>query len=58
MSKKSYRQAINEALAQEMRRDPTVILMGEDTAGGLGAPGEDDAWARRVRTMPGAARSA
>jgi pyruvate/2-oxoglutarate/acetoin dehydrogenase E1 component len=44
MSKKSYRQAINEALAQEMRRDPTVIVMGEDTAGGMGAPGEDDAW--------------
>ena len=44
MSKKSYRQAINEALAQEMRRDPTVIVMGEDNAGGMGAPGEDDAW--------------
>ena len=44
MAKKSYRQAINEALAQEMRRDPTVIVMGEDNAGGLGAPGEDDAW--------------
>ncbi|MDT8871205.1 hypothetical protein RAA17_09350 [Komagataeibacter rhaeticus] len=28
MSKKSFRQAINEALRQEMRRDPTVILMG------------------------------
>ncbi len=44
MSRKSYRQAINEALLQEMRRDPTVIVMGEDNAGGLGAPGEDDAW--------------
>ncbi len=44
MSKKSFRQAINEALAQEMRRDPTVIVMGEDNAGGMGAPGEDDAW--------------
>ena len=44
MAKKSFRQAINEALAQEMRRDPTVILMGEDVAGGMGAPGEDDAW--------------
>ncbi len=44
MSKKSYRQAINEALRQEMERDPTVILMGEDVAGGMGAPGEDDAW--------------
>lgn len=30
----SYRQAINEALRLEMRRDPTVILMGEDVAGG------------------------
>jgi acetoin:2,6-dichlorophenolindophenol oxidoreductase subunit beta len=44
MAKKSYRQAINEAIAQEMRRDPTVIVMGEDNAGGIGAPGEDDAW--------------
>jgi pyruvate dehydrogenase E1 component beta subunit len=44
MAKKTYRAAINEALAQEMRRDPTVIVMGEDNAGGMGAPGEDDAW--------------
>src|ERR671911_1221355 len=44
MSKKSYRQAINEALRQEMERDPRVVLMGEDVAGGMGAPGEDDAW--------------
>ncbi len=44
MAKKSYREAINEAIAQEMRRDPTVIVMGEDNAGGIGAPGEDDAW--------------
>jgi pyruvate dehydrogenase E1 component beta subunit len=27
-----------------MRRDHRVIVMGEDVAGGLGAPGEDDAW--------------
>ena len=44
MSKKSFRQAINEALRQEMRRDPRVVLMGEDIAGGAGAPGEQDAW--------------
>ncbi len=44
MAKKSFRQAINEALRQEMDRDPTVVLMGEDVAGGAGAPGEDDAW--------------
>lgn len=40
MSKKSYRQAINEALRQEMRRDPNVIVLGEDVAGGQGASGE------------------
>ena len=44
MAKKSFRQAVNEALRQEMERDPTVVLMGEDVAGGMGAPGEDDAW--------------
>ncbi|MBK5004913.1 MULTISPECIES: alpha-ketoacid dehydrogenase subunit beta [Pseudomonas] len=40
----SYQQAINEALAQEMRRDESVFIIGEDVAGGAGAPGEDDAW--------------
>ncbi|WP_145130244.1 alpha-ketoacid dehydrogenase subunit beta [Pseudomonas sp. URMO17WK12:I11] len=40
----SYQQAINEALAQEMRRDDTVFIIGEDVAGGAGAPGEEDAW--------------
>jgi pyruvate dehydrogenase E1 component beta subunit len=44
MPKKTYRQAINEALRQEMERDHRVILMGEDIAGGLGSPGEQDAW--------------
>jgi len=40
----TYREAVNEALAQEMERDETVIVMGEDNAGGAGSPGEDDAW--------------
>ena len=40
MSKKSYRQAINEALRGEMRRDPNVIIIGEDVAGGQGGSGE------------------
>jgi pyruvate dehydrogenase E1 component beta subunit len=44
MPKKSYRQAINEAIRQEMERDHRVIVMGEDVAGGAGAPGEQDAW--------------
>ncbi|MFC6066245.1 alpha-ketoacid dehydrogenase subunit beta [Streptomyces ochraceiscleroticus] len=40
----SYREALNEALMQEMERDSSVIVMGEDNAGGAGAPGEPDAW--------------
>ena len=40
----SMKDAINEALDLEMRRDPTVIVMGEDIAGGAGAQGEEDAW--------------
>ncbi|HEX5927338.1 MAG TPA: alpha-ketoacid dehydrogenase subunit beta [Baekduia sp.] len=40
----TFQQAINEALAQEMERDESVVLFGEDVAGGAGAPGEDDAW--------------
>ena len=40
----TYREAINEALAQEMERDESVIVMGEDNAGGAGSPGEMDAW--------------
>jgi pyruvate/2-oxoglutarate/acetoin dehydrogenase E1 component len=30
----TFREAINEAMRLEMRRDPTVILFGEDVAGG------------------------
>ena len=46
----TFQQAINEALAQEMERDPAVVVFGEDVAG----------WrrARPARTTPGAACSA
>ncbi|MHA6794138.1 alpha-ketoacid dehydrogenase subunit beta [Pseudonocardia bannensis] len=40
----TYREAINEAIAQEMERDERVIVMGEDNVGGTGSPGEMDAW--------------
>ena len=40
----TMRDAINEALDQEMARDPNVIVMGEDIVGGTGSPGEEDAW--------------
>ena len=41
---KTYREAINEALRQEMERDPTVIVMGEEVSGGAGTQGVDDAY--------------
>jgi acetoin:2,6-dichlorophenolindophenol oxidoreductase subunit beta len=44
MSQKSFRTALNEAMRQEMERDPTVIALGEDIAGGMGAKGQQDAW--------------
>jgi pyruvate dehydrogenase E1 component beta subunit len=43
MSIKTIRQAINETLHSEMRRDSTVVVIGEDVAGGAGADGIDDA---------------
>ena len=36
MAKKSFREAITEVLQAEMRRDPRVILLGEDIVGGMG----------------------
>ena len=42
--KLSLKLAINEAIDQEMQRDPSVIMMGEDIVGGAGAGGEMDAW--------------
>ena len=44
MSVKTMRDAINEALVQEMRRDPRVMIIGEDVSGGAGgSAGRQDA---------------
>jgi acetoin:2,6-dichlorophenolindophenol oxidoreductase subunit beta len=42
----TFGQAINEALRLEMERDPSVVLLGEDVAGGATVPGfeQEDAW--------------
>jgi pyruvate dehydrogenase E1 component beta subunit len=43
----TYREAINEAIRMEMRRDSAVILMGEDVAGGAATHLEEkgeEAW--------------
>ncbi len=49
----SYIQAVNEALRQEMERDPAVIIMGEDIAGGAGRPDKEDAWGGPMRLTKG-----
>ena len=49
----SYIQAVNEALRQEMERDSSVIIMGEDIAGGAGRPDKEDAWGGPMRLTKG-----
>lgn len=51
----SYIQAVNEALRQEMERDPAVIVMGEDIAGGAGREDQGiiDAWGGPMRLTKG-----
>jgi pyruvate dehydrogenase E1 component beta subunit len=50
-----YREAINEAIRQEMERDESVIIMGEEIAGGPGREhlGIIDAWGGAFRTTSG-----
>ena len=40
----TFQKAINEALEQEMERDSSVVVMGEDVAGGTHTEGDSDAW--------------
>lgn len=56
----TFREAINEAIRLEMRRDSTVILMGEDVVGGATVPhlevtGED-AWGGPLGVTMGLAK--
>jgi pyruvate/2-oxoglutarate/acetoin dehydrogenase E1 component len=54
----NFGQAINEALREEMRRDPAVIVMGEDVAGAAGRAhlGLIDAWGGPLRATRGLIR--
>ncbi len=42
MPNKSFRNAIKEAIESEMRRDPTVFVVGEDVRGGHGGKNTED----------------
>ena len=44
MARTSFRQALNDALRSEMRRESRVVVIGEDVAGGAGGTGVDDAY--------------
>ncbi|MEM7570226.1 MAG: alpha-ketoacid dehydrogenase subunit beta [Pseudomonadota bacterium] len=44
MPKQTVREAINQALRQEMGRDENVIVIGEDVSGGAGSDGQRDAY--------------
>lgn len=50
-----YSEAINEAIRLEMRRDPSIIIMGEDIAGAAGRAhlGFIDAWGGPWRATKG-----
>ena len=51
----TFSQAINDALRLAMRRDPTVIVLGEDIAGAAGRAhlGLSDAWGGPLRATRG-----
>jgi pyruvate/2-oxoglutarate/acetoin dehydrogenase E1 component len=51
----TFNQAINDAIRLEMRRDPTIVVMGEDIAGGAGRAhlGFIDAWGGPLRATKG-----
>ncbi len=51
----TYREALNEALRLEMRRDPTVIVLGEDVSGAPGRsdPAMRDAWGGVMQVTKG-----
>lgn len=51
LSKITYREAVKDALALEMRRDPTVVQIGEDLRGGQGGSNPALATRRSKRSV-------
>jgi pyruvate dehydrogenase E1 component beta subunit len=51
----SFSQAVGQAIRQEMRRDPSVVVIGEDVAGAAGRAhlGLQDAWGGPTRSTRG-----
>lgn len=55
MIEMSVREAVRETISREMERDPSVILIGEDLYGGMGASGQSDSWGGAMRVLKGLA---
>ncbi len=49
----TYVQAVNESIRQEMERDQSIFIMGEDIAGGAGRDDFEDAWGGVFRLTKG-----
>lgn len=43
MAKMTYRDAVVSTITEEMERDPTVVVLGEDVVGGMGTAGGPEA---------------
>ncbi|MDE2597067.1 MAG: alpha-ketoacid dehydrogenase subunit beta [Sphingomonadales bacterium] len=43
MAQMMYREAVVSTIAEEMARDPNVVVLGEDVVGGMGTPGGPEA---------------
>ncbi|MBU6268872.1 MAG: alpha-ketoacid dehydrogenase subunit beta [Sphingomonadales bacterium] len=43
MAQMMYRDAVLSTIAEEMARDPNVVVLGEDVVGGMGTPGGPEA---------------
>jgi len=43
VAKKMYREAVRDTIFQEMQRDPSVVVLGEDVVGGMGTAGGPEA---------------
>ena len=55
MKELTFSQAVNQAIRQEMRRDPAIVVIGEDVAGAAGRAhlGLVDAWGGPTRSTRG-----
>ena len=52
-----YRDAVLSTIAEEMARDPNVVVLGEDLVGGMGTAGGPEAIGGSGRRRSGCSRN-